>query len=117
VILNAYDKAGWRRGPDRVYVGRGSKWANRFKIPRDGTRDEVIEKYRAWIVQQPTPDGGAARVRRQAPSVLVRTAEVHAKVRSSSSPINTVAHHLMPSYRVNATNMRQGSGSQGPALV
>ena len=35
-----------------------SKWANPFKIDRpdkkrDGTRDEVIAKYRAWIVQQP----------------------------------------------------------------
>jgi hypothetical protein len=24
-----------------------------FVIPRDGSRDEVIAKYRAWIVQQP----------------------------------------------------------------
>jgi hypothetical protein len=53
VILNARDKAGWRRGPDRVYVGRGSKWGNPFEIGRDRTRDEVIEKYRAWIVTQP----------------------------------------------------------------
>ena len=44
-----------------VYVGRampriglpGSKWANPFKIGRDGTREDVIAKYRAWLVQQP----------------------------------------------------------------
>ena len=24
-----------------------------FKIGRDGTREEVIAKYRAWLVQQP----------------------------------------------------------------
>ena len=32
-----------------VYVGRPSKWGNPFKIGRDGTREEVIEKYREWI--------------------------------------------------------------------
>jgi hypothetical protein len=43
-----------------VYIGRAvrghykaSRWGNPFKIGRDGTRDEVIEKYRAWIVDQP----------------------------------------------------------------
>jgi Domain of unknown function (DUF4326) len=30
-----------------------SKWANPFKIVRDGTRDEVIEKYRDWLLGQP----------------------------------------------------------------
>lgn len=28
-----------------VYIGRGSKWGNPFKIGIDGTREEVIEKY------------------------------------------------------------------------
>lgn len=36
-----------------VYVGRPSKWGNPFSIGRDGTREEVISKYRAWVVQQP----------------------------------------------------------------
>ena len=31
----------------------GSKWANPFKIGLNGTRDEVIEKYRAWLLEQP----------------------------------------------------------------
>jgi hypothetical protein len=51
--------------PGAVYIGRavprhpkawvhvGSKWANEFKIGRDGTRDEVIAKYRTWICDQP----------------------------------------------------------------
>ena len=47
--------------PNFVYIGRqnnrlgisASKWANPFVENTDGTRDEVIEKYRAWIVQQP----------------------------------------------------------------
>jgi hypothetical protein len=53
-----------RRGavpPGAVYVGRritriglaGSKWANPFKIGLDGTRAEGIEKYRAWLLEQP----------------------------------------------------------------
>jgi hypothetical protein len=47
-----------------VYIGRrtgrlaGSKWGNPFVIdkpnkPRDGTRAEVIAKYREWICDQP----------------------------------------------------------------
>ena len=41
-----------------VYIGRASngqpasKWANPFRIGRDGTRPEVIEKYRHWMVTQ-----------------------------------------------------------------
>lgn len=36
-----------------VYVGRPSKWSNPFKIGEDGTREEVIEKYKKWILTQP----------------------------------------------------------------
>jgi hypothetical protein len=40
-----------------VYIGREvlslgiaeSKWRNRFKIGRDGTRDEVIVEYERWL--------------------------------------------------------------------
>lgn len=32
-----------------VYIGRPSAWGNRFVIGLDGSRAEVIEKYRAWI--------------------------------------------------------------------
>jgi Domain of unknown function (DUF4326) len=46
-------QAGTKPAADRVYVGRPSKWGNRFVIGPDGSRDEVIAKYRAWIVQQP----------------------------------------------------------------
>lgn len=36
-----------------VYVGRPSKWGNPFEIGKDGTREEVVAKYEAWIVKQP----------------------------------------------------------------
>ena len=35
-----------------VYIGRGSKWGNPFKIGVDGNRDQVIAKYYAWILTQ-----------------------------------------------------------------
>lgn len=36
-----------------VYIGRPSRFGNPFVIGRDGTREEVIAKYRAWIMTQP----------------------------------------------------------------
>lgn len=36
-----------------VYIGRPSKWGNPFAIGRDGTREEVIDKYRTWLLGQP----------------------------------------------------------------
>jgi len=40
-------------GPNKVYIGRPSKFGNPFVIGRDGSRKEVIEKYRAWVMNQP----------------------------------------------------------------
>jgi len=37
-----------------VYIGRPSKWGNSFKIGVDGTRQEVVMKYRAWLLSQPS---------------------------------------------------------------
>ncbi|MDW9481835.1 DUF4326 domain-containing protein [Sinorhizobium meliloti] len=31
-----------------VYIGRGSRWGNPFRIGPDGTRDDVIAKYVEW---------------------------------------------------------------------
>lgn len=69
LVLNARG-TGWSDAtlpPNAVYVGgcivdrwrggvrfRKSKWANPYKVGRrDGTRDEVIARYRAWLLQQP----------------------------------------------------------------
>jgi hypothetical protein len=49
------------REPYDVYIGRAvsrrrlaaSPWGNPFKIGRDGTREETIEKYRAYIQTRP----------------------------------------------------------------
>jgi len=42
-----------KKAPYDVYIGRPSKWGNPFVIGRDGTREEVIKKYKAWIKTQP----------------------------------------------------------------
>jgi hypothetical protein len=36
-----------------VEICRPGQWGNPFKLGRDGTREEVIEKYRLWIQDQP----------------------------------------------------------------
>ena len=36
-----------------IYIGRPSKWGNPFTIGKDGSREEVIEKYRLHILKQP----------------------------------------------------------------
>jgi hypothetical protein len=46
--------------PNAVYIGRrtrngwrASKWGNPFRPGRDGTREEIIARYRSWICDQP----------------------------------------------------------------
>jgi hypothetical protein len=51
-VLNAR-KVGKRSSATQLYIGRPSKWGNPFVIGRDGSRADVIAKYRAWIVTQP----------------------------------------------------------------
>lgn len=43
-----------RNEPFDVYIGRPSKWGNPYRIGKDGTRDEVIAKYRQHILSTPT---------------------------------------------------------------
>lgn len=43
----------WRKERFDVDIRRPAKWGNPFRIGVDGTRAEVIEKYRKWIVEQP----------------------------------------------------------------
>ncbi len=38
---------------DAVYIGRGSPWGNPYVIGRDGTRDEVLDKYAAMVDADP----------------------------------------------------------------
>jgi len=36
-----------------VFIGRPSKWGNPYAIGRDGSRTQVIQKYRVWVMNQP----------------------------------------------------------------
>lgn len=36
-----------------VYIGRPGIWGNPFILGKDGNREEVIVKYREWILTQP----------------------------------------------------------------
>ena len=54
-VVNKYHKL-----PYDVYIGRGSKWGNPFShmdgtkaLYKVETREEVIEKFREWIMTQP----------------------------------------------------------------
>ena len=42
-----------KKEPYDVYIGRGSKWGNPFKIGEHGTREEVIMYYRAHLLDCP----------------------------------------------------------------
>lgn len=46
-----------------VYIGRPSKWGNPFAIGKDGTREEVIQKYREWAAARGLDKAAAAELR------------------------------------------------------
>ena len=39
-----------KKEPFDIYIGRPSKWGNPFRIGKDGSREDVILKYRNWIL-------------------------------------------------------------------
>lgn len=45
-----------RNAPYDIYIGRGSKWGNPYRLGRDGTREQVIKKYLAYILDSPLKD-------------------------------------------------------------
>jgi hypothetical protein len=46
-----------KREPFDVYIGRPSPWGNPFVLNRDGTRGEVIAKYRRHLWQRIRQEG------------------------------------------------------------
>lgn len=43
----------WYMNPTFLYIGRGSIWGNPFKIGPDGSRTEVIRKYKEYARRLP----------------------------------------------------------------
>lgn len=39
-------------GADVVRIDRKTRWGNPYRIGPDGTREEVITKYRTWLQEQ-----------------------------------------------------------------
>ena len=44
-MSQVYNKRAGTAPRDAVYIGRGSPWGNPFVIGKDGTRDEVCDKF------------------------------------------------------------------------
>lgn len=63
-----------------VYVGRPSKWGNPFVIGPHGTRQEVIAKYREWLLQQPELIAALPELRGKVLGCHCWPAECHAEV-------------------------------------
>ena len=38
-----------KRDKYTLYIGRGSKWGNPYKIDKDNSREDVLKKYRVYI--------------------------------------------------------------------
>lgn len=55
-----------RREPYDVYGGRPGPWGNPFVVGRDGTREEVIARHRAWFLAQPAMVAAARVIFRDA---------------------------------------------------
>lgn len=65
-----------KRAPFDIYIGRPSKLGNLFVIGRDGNREQVIEKYRAYSRQSDAVGSSEIRVEREGPGGLVRATEM-----------------------------------------
>ena len=59
-VINARGREPNEIGPNEVYIGRQtrngwkkSRWANPFKLSRDGDPAAVIAMYRRWLMQRP----------------------------------------------------------------
>lgn len=53
----------WKHSTYDVDIRRPAKWGNPFKIGVDGTRSEVIEKYRTYVLEHPTLLNGIEELR------------------------------------------------------
>ncbi len=53
VVVGTTQVVHCKKEPFDVYIGRPSRWGNPFKIGKDGSREEVIQKYRHWILANP----------------------------------------------------------------
>ena len=43
---------GWKMPKDAVYVGRPTNYGNPYRMEIDGSREEVVAKYRVWLAEK-----------------------------------------------------------------
>ena len=67
-LINTYHRSPRSVKARVVSIGRDGPFGNPFKIGIDGSRDQVISKYREWIVSQPEL---VARIRRDLAGVVL----------------------------------------------
>lgn len=56
IVVNLRNKEQIKRAQDQgiyVRIDRATRWGNPFEIGKDGTREEVIEKYRDYLQNNP----------------------------------------------------------------
>lgn len=51
-VLNKHRLPGKQIPEGAVYIGRGSKWGNPWVIGKDGSREEVIARFRTYLWQR-----------------------------------------------------------------
>ena len=42
-----------RTEPCDVFIGRATKWGNPYRLGVDGNREEILRRYRRWIMRRP----------------------------------------------------------------
>jgi len=52
-MIKVVSKRGNRTYPNSIYIGRPSTWGNPFEIGKDGTREEVVKKYKEYMLANP----------------------------------------------------------------
>jgi len=63
--MAVYAKSNQNRPAGCVYVGRPTKWGNPFIIGRDGNRDEVVAKFREFLIASPEMMGSLKELKGQ----------------------------------------------------
>lgn len=58
---------GWRMPPGAVYVGRPSKWGNRFTIEASGSAQQAVDDFKYWMgLDDEAPDNFGLALRERA---------------------------------------------------
>lgn len=65
------------KGPYYTDIQRGTVFGNPFISPRDGTKFEVIEKYKRWLVKQLATDTPLRRSLNQLRAKHIRGEEIN----------------------------------------